>query len=506
MFRRSLTLLAHARKSHTKMSARYDAIIIGSGQGGSPLATAFASAGRKTAIIESTHAGGTCVNEGCTPTKTMVASGRVTHVVNNAKAMGVEFDESSIRVNFDTVQRRRRGIVDMFRGGSERRITDIPNLDYFKGHAKFVSSTDLEITLDETQIPKHISGDKIFINAGCSPATLKIPGADTLDPTKILNSTSIMEVSEPPQHLLVIGGGPIGLEFAQLFRRFGSKVSIIARSSHILPNEDIEISNEMEKILTEDGVTLYTSATSKELATDSTGNITLQITTKDDESQTISASHILNATGRTPNTAKLNLEAAGIPTDQRGFIKTNEYLETSVPNIYALGDIKGGPQFTHISYDDFRILKHNILTHPSNNNTNTTSTAKLSTKNRQIPYCIFTDPQLGRIGLTEKEARKLHPEPSTRIAASTFPMSYIARPLETEPSPNPRGLMKAVIDRETDQILGFACLGVEGGEVMTVVQVAMMGGVTWRGLRDGTFAHPCLVEGLNGCFGAFGDD
>jgi len=502
------------------MSTHYYAIIIGSGQGGGPLAQAFAESGKKTALIESTHVGGTCVNEGCTPTKTMIASGRSAYMACGAKSMGVEFKRSSLKLNLETVRKRKRDIVTSFRGGGEKRIKDTVNLDLIMGKAKFKSSNEVEVTRIECGGTEVLTADKIFINAGCSPAPLNIKDSHLVEPAANLTSTSIMELDAVPRHLVVIGGGPIGLEFGQLFRRFGAQVTIVQRAAHLIPNEDADISTEMEKILTEDGITVYLGAQAKWFSRVPTGSVVLQITTSHGDTKSIFASHVLNATGRPPNTAYLDLEAAGVKLTPRGHIEVNDHLETSAPDIYALGDIKGGPAFTHISYDDFRVLKHNLITH--------TTSAPLSIKDRVIPYCVFTDPQLGRVGLTEKQARALYPpgscsadrEPSpveedltptsenptaapSRIATATMPMSWVARALELNET---RGMMKAVIDKETDKILGFACLGYEGGEVMSTVQMAMKGGLTWRDLRDGVFAHPCMAESLNNLFAQFGSD
>ena len=527
-FRHSLSVLVVFRRSFTAitMSDHYYAIVIGSGQGGGPLAQAFASSGKRTALVESTHVGGTCVNEGCTPTKTMIASGRAAYMACGAKSMGIEFKRSSLQLNLATVKKRKRAIVESFRGGSEQRIKNTANLDLIMGKAKFTSSNEVEVLLKDSNNTRSLIAEKIFINAGCSPAPLRIQDSHVIEPGSLLNSTSIMELDTVPRHLLVIGGGPIGVEFAQLFRRFGSEVFIVQRGPRLIPVEDTDISTEMEKILTEDGIKLYLSAKPQWFSKIPTGSVVFQLQNADGETKSIFASHVLNATGRPPNTADLNLEAAGVKTNDRGFVEVNDQLETTAPNIYALGDIKGGPSFTHISYDDFRILKHNLISHPSSE--------PISIKDRVVPYCVFTDPQLGRVGLTEKQARALYqptaqgcetlnkssesngthditptldnPDskpPNPRIATATMPMTWVARALELAET---RGMMKAVIDRETDKILGFACLGYEGGEVMSAVQLAMQGRLTWKDLRDGCFAHPTMSESLNNLFAQFGDD
>lgn len=506
-----------------RMTDHYHAVIIGSGQGGGPLAQAFANSGKKTALIESKHIGGTCVNEGCTPTKTMIASGRTAYTLCGAKEFGIDFKKSSLQLNMEKVRRRKRGIVDSFRSGSESRIQGTTNLDLIMGKARFVSSSQIEVAVNTTNRIRTLTADRIFINAGCSPGDLRIKDIDVIEPGSLLNSTSIMELDTVPRHLLVIGGGPIGVEFAQLFRRFGSTVSIVQRSSHLLPNEDVDVSIEVENILKEDGINLYLGAQAQWFSKVPTGSVVLQIKTNSGHIKSILASHVLNATGRPPSTANLNLEAAGVKTNDRGFVVVDEYLETTAPDVYALGDIKGGPAFTHISYDDFRILQHNLISRPMS--------PPRSTTNRLVPYCVFMDPQLGRVGMTEKQAREAlqptstniirtateeagmdvtttmeqpegHP-PNPRIAVATIPMAYVARAIELGET---RGMMKAIIDRETDLIVGFACLGYEAGEVMSQVQMAMQGGLTWRQLRDSVFAHPCLSEGLNNLFAKFGSD
>jgi pyruvate/2-oxoglutarate dehydrogenase complex dihydrolipoamide dehydrogenase (E3) component len=286
-----------------------------------------------------------------------------------------------------------------------------------------------------------------------------------------------MELAETPDHLIVLGGGYIGLEFAQMFRRFGSEVTVVQRGDKLLSHEDDDIGETIQQILEDDGISLLLQAEATGAQPHSDG---VQVTLKTaDGDRSISGSHLLVAIGRTPNTDDLNLAAAGVKTDERGYVRVNERLETNISGIYALGDVNGGPQFTHISYDDFRIIRDNLL-----------EDGKRTTKDRPIPYCVFTDPELGRIGLTERQAR----EQGYEIKVAKMPMSSVARALEMD---EPRGLLKAVVDSKTDQILGGAILGVWGGEVMTQLQLAMMGKLTCKELSNAVFAHPTLGEAIN---------
>ncbi len=464
----------------------YSAIVIGAGQAGGPLAMAFAKAGHKTALIEEVHIGGCCVNEGCTPTKTMVASARVAYLTSRGKDYGVELVKP-FKMNMETVRKRKRDIVDSFRGGNEARIKRTENLDLFMGRAKFVGKKEVEIALNDSGEKKNITGEIIFINAGCRPSPLSLPGADQVE---VLNSTTVMELDTVPSHLVVIGGGYVGLEFAQMFRRFGSAVTVIQRSDQLLGKEDADIADAVKTILTEDGLEILLNSTPKSISKSDSGGLSVEIVT-DGIGKTINASHILAAAGRIPNTDTLDASAVGISTYGPGFIKTNDHLETNVAGVYALGDIGGGAQFTHISYDDFRIIRYNLLTNPP-------PAVPRSMKDRLVPYTVFMDPQLGRVGLTETEARALQKSTGSNIKVAKMPMEYVARALEVDES---RGLMKAVVDADSKQILGFACLGIEGGELMSMVQIAMMGGVGYDKLADAVFAHPCLSESLNNLWG-----
>jgi pyruvate/2-oxoglutarate dehydrogenase complex dihydrolipoamide dehydrogenase (E3) component len=457
----------------------YDAIVIGSGQGGTPLCQALANAGLRTALIEKIHVGGTCINEGCTPTKTMVASGRVAYLARRGPHYGVH--TGALRIAMERVRKRKRDIVTSFRSGSERRIAKTKNLDLLYGQASFTGPKSIAVHAQKRG-EFHFTADRFFINAGCRPAVPNIPG---LADIPSLNSTSIMELAKVPPHLLVLGGGYVGLEFAQLFRRLGSRVTILQRAEQLLSGEDKDIAETVASILREDGVQIHLDAAVEKVSR-SRNRITVQFRVAG-KSRKAEGTHLLVAIGRVPNSDTLNLPAAAISTDTRGFIRVNEKLETSAKDIYALGDINGGPAFTHISYDDFRILRANLLENGS-----------ASTAHRLVPYTVFIDPQLGRIGLSEAEARAQN----RSIRVAKMPMNYVARALEVDES---RGFMKAVVDASTNQILGAAVLGLEGGEIMAQLQIAMMGQLPYTTLRDAVFAHPTLAESLNNLFSKFQD-
>ena len=455
-------------------SKEFDGIVIGSGQSGGPLSGAFARAGWKMALIEKAEVGGTCVNVGCTPTKTMVASARVAHVVSRAKEYGVNI--SGVSVNLNKVRERKRNIVKMFRSGGERGIANA-KVKLFRGKASFVDSKMIEIELSDGS-KQTLTAKKIFINTGTRNSSPNIAG---LDQVKYLDSTSIMELNKVPNHLIVVGGGYIGLEFGQMFRRFGSKVTILHQGAQLLDREDSDIATEVAKILEGEGINIQLKASVKKVSRFSKDKIKVEANI-DGKTMKFTGSHLLIATGRVPESDELNLQAAGIKTNRRGFIKVNSKLETTARNVYAIGDVNGGPAFTHISYDDFRIMRTNLLNNGSAN-----------TKGRLVPYTVFIDPQLGRVGISEKEAKNK----GLNYRVGKIPMTHVARALEMDET---RGFMKVIVDAKTEQILGCAILGVEGGEVMSVIQMAMMGKVRYTKIRDGIFAHPLLSESLNNLF------
>jgi pyruvate/2-oxoglutarate dehydrogenase complex dihydrolipoamide dehydrogenase (E3) component len=437
----------------------------------------LAEAGLRTALVERSHIGGTCINEGCTPTKTMVASGRVAHLARRGKDYGVQTGE--IRIDMQRVRQRKRDVVDSFRNGSQARLEKTTNLDLIFGEASFTGPKTLRVRVRESA-ERTLSADRIFINAGARPS---VPDLDGLRDVPFLDSTSIMELDSVPEHLLVLGGGYVGLEFGQLFRRFGSRVTVVQSGAQLLSREDADVAAEVVAILKQDGIEVLLNSRAGRMIK-SGAQIELTVGAGKN-ARVLEGSHLLVATGRRPNTDRLNLGTAGVVLDERGFIKVNGRLETNVEGVYALGDIKGGPAFTHISYDDYRILRTNLI-----------ERGRATTENRLVPYTVFIDPQLGRVGITEAEARARN----KKFRVAKMPMSYVARALEVDET---RGFMKAIVESGSEQILGAAVLGIEGGEIMAMLQLAMMGRLPFTALREGIFAHPTLAESLNNLFTHF---
>jgi pyruvate/2-oxoglutarate dehydrogenase complex dihydrolipoamide dehydrogenase (E3) component len=385
-------------------------------------------------------------------------------------------------VDMATVRKRKRDIVESFRSGSQHRIESTEGVDLLLGEASFVGSKTIELRLNGGGT-RQLSAERFFINTGARPAVPALPG---LDGVPFLNSTTIMELDVVPEHLLVLGGGYIGLEFGQMFRRFGSRVTIVQRGPRLMAREDTDVADAVAEILREDGIEVLLDTDAASVARGDADTITLTVRMPSGE-RVLKGSHLLVAVGRTPNTDRLNLAAAGVETAKGDFIKVNQRLETNVPGIYALGDVKPGPAFTHISYDDFRILRSNLI-----------EGGNRTTDDRPVPYTMFIDPQLGRIGMTEEQASQL----GHSIRVAKMPMSYVARALEVD---EPRGFMKAIVDADDAQILGGAVLGIEGGEMIAQLQLAMIGKLPYTVLRDAIFAHPTLAEAWNNLFTTLDD-
>ncbi|MES2221282.1 MAG: mercuric reductase [Acidobacteriota bacterium] len=467
--------------SPTPAANQYDAIILGSGQGGNPLSKALAEAGWRTAIIERKFVGGTCVNTGCTPTKTMVGSARAAYMSSRGEYFGIPSQMTG--VNMARVVQRKNQIVLQSRNNNEKALLSTENLDLIYGDARFTGPRSISVKKNDGD-HLDLTADKIFIDTGMRTTLPAIAGFDAIrSMPNILDNASIMELDQLPEHLLILGGGYIGLEFGQMFRRFGSRVTIVQAEPQVLSHEDTDIADEVTKILREDGIDVFLNAKATGVGGDK-NEITLQIQV-DGKHQTVQGTHLLVAIGRTPNTEDLNLTAAGIETDDKGFVRVNSHLETSVPGVYGIGDVKGGPAFTHISYDDYRVLRDNLLQGKHH-----------TIDGRMVPYTVFIDPQLGRIGITEKEAR----QQGKKIRVAKMPMTYVARAREFGES---RGLMKVIVDPDSKQILGAAILGMEGGEMAAMVQLAMMGKIPYPVLQEGIFSHPTLSESLNVIFNHF---
>ena len=451
----------------------YDDLIIGGGKAGKTLAPALVADGRKTALVERSlnMIGGGCINVACIPTKTMVASANVANIVRNSLPYGVKANAPT--VDLAEVIRRKRTVVQSMREMNLHNLETALGHELIIGMARFVAPKTIEVitTLGTTRL---LTAERLFINTGTRPLIPSVPG---LKEAGFLTSESIMELEQLPEHLIVLGSGYIGLEFAQMFRRFGSRVTVIGQSEQILSQQDPDIAIAVQNLLERDGIEFLLNT--KVLRVDRSGNTTkLQIQVAEQEME-LQGAQLLVAVGRAPTTDTLNLAAAGVATDTRGFIQVNDRLETNIPEIWALGDINGGPQYTHVSLDDYRIVKANLI-----------DGGNRSTHDRLVPSCLFIDPELAHVGLTELEARR---------------QGYAIRVAKLDASAVPRaktlgqtdGLLKALVDTETGRILGCSLLCHEAGEVISTVQMVMQAQMPYTVLRDGVLTHPTMTEGLN---------
>lgn len=440
----------------------YDAIVIGSGQGGNPLAHKLADLDWKVALVERDHLGGSCVNYGCTPTKTMIASARAAHVARHAARMGVQAGD--VQVNLPEIVARKNEIVRQWREGQEEHAAKRPTLDLYRDHGRFTGPRTIEVD------GRTLQSERIFIDTGTRP---RIPNISGIHRVPYLTNRSVMELQKLPGHLVVLGGSYIGLEFGQMFRRFGSRVTVIDHNERIISREDPEVSEALQGVLENEGMQFYLENTVQAVTPIDDG---IELTLSD--GSVVTGTHLLVATGRDPNTHDLGLDAAGVDTDAHGFINVNDRLETNVPGIWAIGDVKGGPAFTHISFDDHLVIFDNLV-HGTDR----------SIDGRVVPYALFTDPELGRVGLTEGQARAA----GYRLKTGSIPMSRVARAIERDET---GGVMKVVIDADTDRILGAAVLGAEGGEVVQILMTLMLADAPWTVLKRAVYIHPTIAEGL----------
>ena len=454
-------------------SEQFDVLVLGSGTGGKLIAWHMAQSGRRTAVVEKRWIGGSCPNIACMPSKNEIASAKVAHLARDGGPYGTVTD--SVTVDMATVRRRKREMV-------ERQITKHVQIyrtsgaELIMGGGRFLAAKTLEVRLNDggTRV---LVADKVFLNVGTHAAIPNVPGLEAAQP---LTHIEALELDYLPQHLIVVGGGYSGLEFAQAYRRFGSNVTVVESGPQLMAREDIDVSREMRRILSDEAIQVLVEAELLQVLGRSGDKVTLAVRTPSGE-QRIDGSDILVAAGRIPNTAGIGLEEAGVKLDGRGYIRVNGRLETSAPDVWALGECAGSPQFTHISEDDFRIIRDNF------------AGENRSTRDRLVPYCMFTDPPLARVGLNEGEAERQ----GVIVRVAKLPMSSV---LGAQATDQREGFMKALVGDGDDRILGFTMVGATAGEVMAVVHIAMLAGLSYSRLADADFAHPTMAEGLSSLF------
>jgi pyruvate/2-oxoglutarate dehydrogenase complex dihydrolipoamide dehydrogenase (E3) component len=446
------------------MNRQYDAVIIGTGQAGPPLAKRLSQAGMSVAIVERHRFGGTCVNTGCIPTKAMVASAYAAHMGRRAIAFGVVV-EGTIRVDLAAVYARKNTIAERSRASVEKALRGLPRCDVYTGHARLKSSRDVDVG------GQTLSAPRIFLDVGGRAAVPPMPG---LDRVPFLTNSSMMNLDVLPEHLVIVGGSYVGVEFAQMFQRFGSRVTIIEAGARLLQHEDVEISSGVQDVLTQEGINLRLNA--RCLSLDGRAGEVVAHVECDEGERSVAGTHLLLAVGRQPNTDDLGLDAAGVLRDTRGYIVVNDRLETNVPGIWALGDCNGRGAFTHTAYNDFQIVAANLLD------------GAARTVSERIPaYALYIDPPLGRAGLTEHDARRL----GRRILVAKRPMTRIGRAIEKGET---NGLMKIVVDEHSQEILGATVFGTGGDEVIHCVLDTMYAKAGYAVLQRAMHIHPTVSE------------
>ncbi|WP_225850782.1 NAD(P)/FAD-dependent oxidoreductase [Streptomyces sp. HPF1205] len=451
-----------------------DLLVVGGGKAGKTLAMDFARASRRVVMVERGMIGGTCINVACIPTKSLVTSSRLVRRAAAAQSLGLSLGRPEI--DLPGLRSHKEGVVADMVELNHRQFLD-SGMDLVLGTARFVAERTVAIDLNDGG-HRVVRGADVVINTGTVPHLPAVPGLAGIEP---LNSETIMNLERIPERLVVIGGGYVGLEFAQMFTAFGSRVTVLDRNPRLLPREDADVSGLLTECLREDGVEILTSVDVKEADRDGKA-VRLAL----DDGRVLVADDVLAAAGRDPVTRDLDLDAAGVRTDERGFVRVDDTLATHAPHTWAVGDVTGGPQFTHVSLDDYRIVKANIAGDTR------------STTGRLVPWNLFTDPELARVGMTEEQARAAGRD----IRVAKLPVKAIPRARTMRET---RGMWKAVVDRNTEEILGVALLGPESSEVVTVVQTAMWAGLPFTRLRDGLIAHPTMAEGLNALFAGWVD-
>ncbi len=447
----------------------FDLLVIGGGKAGKSLAMDLAAAGQRVAMVERGMIGGTCINVACIPTKTLVNSARLLALTRRAAEFGI--DAGSPAINLDLLRARKEDVVGTMVAG-QRKSFLASGMDLVIGEARFTGPRTVEVA-DDAGTRRSLSGTNVVVNTGMVPLVPDIPGLRQAQP---LTSTSILALAELPASIVILGGGYIGCEFASMLSIMGVAVTVVQRGTALLPREDADVSAAVTAALESDGVSVRLGAAAESVVR-ANGMVAVTLAGGD----TVEAEEVLVALGREPVTSGLGLEAAGVELSGRGLVQVDEFLRTTADGVWAAGDVAGTPQFTHASWNDYRILKANLAAGPGG--------ALLSSRDRLIPYCVFTTPELGRVGLSEAQARAAgHEVRVAKMPVSAIPRARTVGLLE--------GVWKAVVDRKTDRILGVSLLGHESSEVIAVVQMAVLGGLPYQGVRDAVIAHPTMAEGL----------
>jgi pyruvate/2-oxoglutarate dehydrogenase complex dihydrolipoamide dehydrogenase (E3) component len=454
---------------------RYEALVLGSGAGGKLLAWHLAGSGRRTAVVERKWIGGSCPNINCLPSKNEVWSAKVADLVHHAASFGMV--TGTVAIDMGRVRQRKRDMVEGLIA-THLELYKASGAELIMGEGRFLAPKTLEVRLNDGGT-RLLAADRVFLNVGTRAAVPPVPG---LADAKPMTNIELLELDRLPEHLVVLGGGYVGLEFAQAYRRFGSRATIIERGPHLLSREDTDIAEEIRRILSAEGVEVVLGAEVLRVEGRSGESVRLRVRSAGVE-RDIAGSDILAAVGRMPNTAGIGLELTGVELDARGYIKVNDRLETTAPGVWAIGECAGSPQFTHVSEDDFRVIRDNL------------AGGNRSTRGRLVPYCLFTDPPLARVGLSEGEAR----QQGMAVRVAKLPMSAVLR---TRTTGENAGYMKVLVEASGERILGFTMIGPEAGEVMAAVQTAMLGGLPYTVFRDAILAHPTMAEGLNALFAA----
>ena len=452
---------------------QFQVLILGSGQGGKLLGWHMARSGRRTAVVERRWIGGSCPNIACLPSKNEIWSARVAHLVNDAAHFGTM--TGAVKTDMAKVRQRKRDMVNR-EIDFHLKSYKMSGAELIMGTGRFVGAKTLEVRLNDGGT-RELTADQVFLNVGTHAAIPKVPGLEAARP---LTHIEALELDYLPPHLIVFGGGYVGLELAQTYRRFGSRVTIIQSGPQLMVREDPDVANEMQRILSEEGIQILVATESLNVQGRSGEEVSVVVRTNSGE-QKIEGSDILVATGRIPNTAEIGLEKVGVELDGHGYIRVNEQLETTASGVWAMGECAGSPHFTHASVDDFRIIRDNL------------AGGKRSTRDRLVPYCLFTDPPLAHVGLSEREAQRQ----GVTVRVARLPMSAVLRTAATDET---QGFMKVLVGGSDDRILGFTMIGSEAGEVLAAVQTAMLANLPYSKLRDAVLVHPTIAEGLGPLF------